>query len=440
MHPNRAQKKLFQKCLQHHRYFYNKTVETMNKAYEARKQEFQESKTCVHCSEAKEADSFCCKKHEKKVLPWKIDTRFISMRSKVMQSDEAVKEDPEKAWQAETPYDTRQLAIQEAVGALKSAITNKKRGNIQKFQLGYKRRNAPRQVFCVDSSAIKKVPKKPKKQKKSKKGKKSKGKKSQPVSKHLWLQMFPKRLEDNKYVRVRKRALAKLPEKFNHDCKVMKYGKHYYLLYVFEKSSEEVEPEKEDNILSLDPGVRTFQTGYSPSGLVYKFGDKHNTLLQTLHDKLDNLRSLRSKATLKQKQRLRKACLQVEHKILNLIEDLHNQTASHIARKFQTVFLPKFSTSVMQKAKTLSGTVKRDLWSFSHYKFQQKLLGLCNHHKCVLYVVEEHYTTKTCGGCGTLMNVGSAKKVSCGCGYEQDRDVNGARNILLKHLTQYGQF
>ncbi len=420
MHPNKVQKLFFQKCLQHHRYFYNKTIEKINSAYEARKKEFQESPSCVHCKEPKEDNSLCCKKHETKPLPWKINISFITLRSQVMQSDEIAKTDPEKAWQAETPYDTRQLAIREAVTAFKSALTNKARGNIKNFQLGYKCRKAPKQVFCVDSSAIKKVSKTPKTKKES--------------SGRLFLQMFPKRLGDNKYIRVRKRGFSKLPETFEHDCKIMKYGKQYYLLYVFEKEVSKSDSLKKD-ILSLDPGVRTFQTGFSPSGLVYKFGDKHNYLLKTLHAKLDKIRSKRSKVALKKKKNLRNTCLKIEHKIHNLIENLHNQSASHIAKNFQRVLLPKFSTSVMQQSNKLSGSVKRDMWSFSHYKFQQKLIGLCNQHSSALYIVEEHYTSKTCGCCGKQVEIGGSKTFNCdSCGYIQDRDVNGARNILLKHL------
>ena len=356
------------------------------------------------------------------------------MRSEVLQSDEAVQNDPTKSWQIETPYDTRQLAIQEAITALKAAITNKKRGNIAHFQLGYKSRKMPKQVFCVDSAAIKKVMKKAKPVKKGK-GKKSK---TQPVSGHAWLQMFPSRLGPHKYIRVRKRALKGLPDTFERDCKIMKYGKEYYLLYTFDKDIRVAETEKED-LLALDPGVRTFQTGYSPSGLVMKCGERQSALIRVLHERLDGLRSLRSKAFQKRKQRLRNTCLRVEHKIFNTIENLHNHTASHISKHFKAVLLPSFGTSVMQKGTTLASTTKRDLWTLSHYKFQQKLIGLCNQQGTTLYIVEEDFTTKTCGTCGMLQDVGKTKIFQCrSCEYKQDRDVHGARNILLKHLTQHG--
>jgi len=118
-----------------------------------------------------------------------------------------------------------------------------------------------------------------------------------------------------------------------------------------------------------------------------------------------------------------------------VIDNLHNQTASFLTSNFKTILLPKFCTSVMQTEDSLHSSTKRQLWTLSHYKFQQKLKLLCEQKNNTLYLVDEHYTTKTCGGCGSLMNVGSSKVFSCtNCSYKMDRDIHGARNILLKHL------
>ena len=47
--------------------------------------------------------------------------------------------------------------------------------------------------------------------------------------------------------------------------------------------------------------------------------------------------------------------------------------------------------------------------------------------------------SKTCGACGWLhYKLGGAKVFRCGaagCGAVFDRDLNGARNILLRYLT-----
>jgi putative transposase len=427
LHLTEPQKALFQTCLQHHRFFYNKAVEAINNRYIKRLEEFRNGKDCVHCSEPRQEDSFCCSKHQSKALPWKLNIALPSLRSEVLKSDEEVKENPKLSWQTKSPYDTRQLAIKDAVSAYKAAVTNKMRGNIQQFKMGYKSRRNPSQIFWVDSAAIKKVKKVAPKTKK--------GKKSQPTSQKFWLRFFPKRLGVNQYVRVSKRQMKKLPDTFS-DCKVQKYGKTYYLLYTFEKDI--VPREARETLLSLDPGVRTFQTGYSPSGMALKCGERQSEHLGRLHARLDAMRSKRDKATQKAKQRLRSSCLALETRIFGVVENLHNQVASFLSKEYGTLLLPKFCTSVMQKGALASGT-KRDLWTLSHYKFQQKLLGLCMQNNCTLYIVEEHYTTKTCGSCGSLMNVGSAKTFSCtACPYKLDRDIHGARNILLKHITQFG--
>jgi putative transposase len=228
--------------------------------------------------------------------------------------------------------------------------------------------------------------------------------------------------------------MKKLPETFS-DCKIQRYGKEYYLIYTVEKAI--VEREARNTMLALDPGVRTFQTGYSPSGVAVKCGERQSEQLHKLHERLDAMRSKRDKATQKHKQRLRYRCLSLENRIVGVVENLHNQVASYLSSEYGTILLPKFCTSVMQRG-ALASKTKRDLWTLSHYKFQQKLQGLCNQKKSTLYIVNEHYTTKTCGNCGQLVNVGSAKTFCCkSCSYTLDRDIHGARNIMLKHITQY---
>ena len=439
---NKTQKTLVQKCLHSHRYFYNKTIEKINKTYEDRKHEFQESPTCVHCTELKLEGSFCCQTHQKRALPWKLNINFINLRNAIVKADSEITGTDEE-WQSEVPYDTRQLAVKDAVSAFKSACTNKQRGHIQTFNLSYKSRRMPQQICWLDSNAVKKSLKKPKKKKAALKkvgGRKKKGKKKksiQPASMTLRLTLFPSRLGEERYIRVRKRQLKRLPETFDSDCKIVKYGKDYYLVYSITQNRE---PKKEkEDILSLDPGVRTFQTGYSPSGIVSKFGEQQSRQLDSLQIRLDSLRSLKSQCKKIQKHRIRIRCLRTELKIKHMVENLHNQVASHISKIYGTILLPKFSTSVMQIGSSLCSSTKRDLWSLSHYKFQQKLLNLCNRRGSVLYIVEEHYTTKTCGKCGILREVGAAKVYCCTqCTYRTDRDVHGARNILLKHITQHG--
>jgi putative transposase len=386
-------------------------VSKINELYASRKQEFEASETCVHCSEFKLEGSYCCEKHKKKALPWKLNISLISLRRLILKSDKELK-GTEEQWQSEVPYDTRQLAIKDAVSAYRSAVQNKIRGHIQSFTLRYKNRRSPSKLFWIDSDAIK--------------------------IKNSNIHLFPSRLGKDCTLRIRKRQRKKLPKSFEQDCKIMKYGKHYYLVYTMEKPFPTLEQERE-LLVSLDPGIRSFQTGYSPSGVAFKVGEQQIALLKKLHARLDILRSKRDKSTSKKRQSLRTRCLDVELAIKDTVANLHNQTGSFLTKHYDTILLPEFGTSVMQQGKELRSSTKRNMWTLSHYKFQEKLKGLCNRTGTTLYIVQEHFTTKTCGQCGTLQNVGSSEVYTCSeCTYCMDRDIHGARNILLKHITQYG--
>jgi len=65
---------------------------------------------------------------------------------------------------------------------------------------------------------------------------------------------------------------------------------------------------------------------------------------------------------------------------------------------------------------------------------------------CKVILTEEPYTSKTRGQCGTInTKLGGNKIFRCAsrcasneCDYISDRDVNGARNILIRYLTIRG--
>ncbi|RHZ50134.1 hypothetical protein Glove_505g20 [Diversispora epigaea] len=56
---------------------------------------------------------------------------------------------------------------------------------------------------------------------------------------------------------------------------------------------------------------------------------------------------------------------------------------------------------------------------------------------CRVIICTEEYTSKTCGCCGHIhRKLGGSKVFRCpSCTAELDRDINGARNILLRYLT-----
>ncbi|RHZ56880.1 hypothetical protein Glove_396g97 [Diversispora epigaea] len=67
------------------------------------------------------------------------------------------------------------------------------------------------------------------------------------------------------------------------------------------------------------------------------------------------------------------------------------------------------------------------IFGWSHYQYPW----------CKVVICDEHYTSKTCGNCGYLhQKLRSNKTFKCSqCQIEMDRDINAARNILLRYLT-----
>ena len=413
-YPTTIQKTLFRKCFGAHRFFYNRTVSVINEKYDKRKEEFENSKSCVHCDQPKVENSFTCDSHKDKPLPWNLNITHISIRRSAMKTDKDVKGTSDD-WQIDIPYDTRDLSIKDAVTAYKSGITNKCRGNIKQFKLNYMSRKKPSHIFWITKDAIK-----------IENGKVS---------------LFSTRLKKDKFLRFRSKQRKLLPPSIDHQCKIMYDRGAYYLILTLDEKEKPYSPAPNE-ITSMDPGVRTFQTGYSPDGLVFKSGEEHIRHLRKLYDRIDHLRSLRSKSKYRKKWRLKQRLSKLELKFYNISQNFHNQLASLLVNQFETILLPEFRTSEMLTGDKISSKTKREMQGLSHYRFQQKLQGLCERDKRKLVIVTEEYTTKTCGCCGHIWNnVGGSKIYKCQnekCNYELDRDVHGARNILIKYYSQFG--
>lgn len=158
-------------------------------------------------------------------------------------------------------------------------------------------------------------------------------------------------------------------------------------------------------------------------------------MLNKLYTKLDNFQSLRSKKLIRScsyNRRMRKLYTQLGH----LIDDVHYRTIDYLAKRYSTVFLPKFESQALGK-KIQSSITNRRLFTLKHFQFRQRLLFRSQYTESLdVRLCTEEYTSKTCGRCGTINDVGASDVYRCGkCALVIDRDINGARNILLKCLT-----
>jgi hypothetical protein len=112
------------------------------------------------------------------------------------------------------------------------------------------------------------------------------------------------------------------------------------------------------------------------------------------------------------------------------------------------VLLPAFETSGMIrtgkrkiKSKTVSKTVRGMLtyaWSHGHIIASARGCYIkCTYQGRTRIVCDEAYTSKTRGQCGGIhQHPGVCKTFKCpSCKLVIERDVNRARNILLRYLT-----
>jgi transposase len=407
-YPNQIQKKYFHKCFFTHRYFYNKAIKEINNRYESRKKEFQESKTCVHCNDNKVDNSFTCQKHMNNPLPWKLNITLPSIRKSVMKSNSEIKGTKDE-WQSEIPFDTRGLAIQDAITAYLSSISNLKNGNITRFDLKFKTKVSNRHIFWVDHRALK-------------------------FKKDQW-HLFQQKLKDNSVIRFRNKTKDIIPLIIESDFKIMNDRGSYYLVMTFEEDKVDKVSQERINMVGLDPGVRSFQTGYGLDGKCFESGKKQSEQIKKIYDRIDLLKSKQEEKNKRSSRyNMKKRVLKLGKKIYDVVSNLHNQIGSYLCKNYDFIFLPRFESSGMQESYKLQSVTKRMMNSLRHFDFQCKMRCLCDKYGKRLYLVSEEYTSKTCGGCGIVNNVGGSKDYKCKCGVDIDRDMNGARNILIKSL------
>lgn len=425
IYPTPQQIKLFNRCIGTNRFFYNKAnhfVKTeykkaVEKAVTERQKLIDDNNGCIfvykkgknkgsQCCGKKLTDFHFCKKHQgedKLTLDYSYLNR-IAIRNAILVPDKELTE--ENLWQKDIPYDTRQFAIDQLIAAYKSNFALKRK----EFDVSYKKKKSVVEMFQINDKAIN----------------------------FDAMKIFSRRCK--KPFRVRKRDLQVIKEQCNSTvtCIKVKPGKWYLCLPI--KQNVDTSKSQPYESVFLDPGVRTFQTFYSPDGLCGKLGDKHrDDFIKPLADKIDTLESIRSKATnWRTRRNVRNRLYKLRDKIKSVINDLHWKTCKFLCDGFKTIFLPKFKTSEMVEKtpkRVISKKTVRSMLDLSHCAFRTKLLYYATTKQVEVLLVSEEYTTKCCGSCGKLNNVGGSKVYECACGYKLDRDFHGARNLCIKMLS-----
>ena len=356
---------------------------------------------------------YVCESHKSTPLKWPTISH-IDLRNIVGTKDKNVGKSKRPDF-LKVQVDTRNMAVKSACTALKACIANKKAGNIKHFRLKEIAYGGSTRIFWVSGKAFKVNDK--------------------------TIRIFPRDLKEHSTLQFSKKYEKFVPEKEDgrvdtfRDSVILFDRGAYYLCVVDDLEKENIV--KKDNIISLDPGVRTFQTGYSPDGQIYKFGDNFQT--NDITNRIDKLNSLITNVSHKTRRNMDKRLVILRKKLRDRIGNLHNQTISFLTNNFKNILLPDFGTSCMLSCGDLYKTINRKMQNLSFYQFKQKLIHLGHRRGTNVYIVNESHTTMTCGKCGQQKTKDEMKQVNtvynCNCGYSSDRDVHGARNILIKTVT-----
>jgi hypothetical protein len=333
---------------------------------------------------------------------------------------------------------------------MKSILNNKKykiKNNIDKIILEEFENNKIKMLENI--AKLKEEIKKPKLKFKQKRGQQCMALPKNTKTENDCIIVYPKILKDNKSIKIMSRQCKnKLYKKLigkplTHELKLIKTRNNkYYIVFPYD-----VIPKskiKEKSVVSCDPGARTFMTTYNPNGEIYKFGNNETTkqeyMIRNVFRRINYLRSLRKKY--KRNKEYKRVTittgilLNLEEKIKNRVDDLHYKTINYLT-KHKRIYLPIFNTQNIVKNNHLYGVIKRELLSLKHGVFKARLKYKAEIEGNKVQICSERQTSKRCGKCFIAHKTGSAEIYNCSnCNLQIDRDVNGARNILLRHIKK----
>jgi len=373
----------------------------------------------------------------------KKETSYDDLRDKFALSTGEFLKQPENDYALKCPKEIREEMINKLRISIDTNFRLLSEGKIKKFHIKFKSRKEYKQSLPIPKSGFSKI------------------------KFNNFFNIYPTKLKDKKNkakfqncIEIKRSSEnVGLPTDYVMSNLVLKNNQSWMSLTKDTKMSEsDFDNQEIYNICSLDPGVRTFQTVYSPDGSSYKIGHQDagriirmGHYLSKLQSKIDicknNACKNDSKNDDKKDQpsyrlfRYQRAYHKLSDKIRNSIDELHNKTINFLIRRYNVIVIPdtNLKNMVSKKARKINKETVRKLLTFSHYRFRERLIMKSKIQKGLkVYTLGEEYTTKTCGKCGLLNNkVGSKKEFMCKqCGICLDRDLNGARNILIKYFTE----
>jgi transposase len=367
---NSIQIKTLQIWNYHHRYTYNKTISLLN----------EDTKRPLY----------------KGVKPENSNTYYskLELRNLIVPESSCSR----IKWILNTPKAIRESAVFESYKNLQSAISNLKNGHIKYFNLRYKSKKLLKWTIGIPKESIK-------------------------VYQNGDLGIYEERTTN-----FRLRTTEKIKE-ITNDCTIHFDGVYYYICVP--KTIQMKRNDKSNWVCSLDPGIRKFQTIYSPDNDSYiTIGEKASSVLYSHLLKLDKLLSKKNSKNILKIKRLR---LRIQY----LQDELHYKSINFLCKNYKNIYIPKLTKGndiIKCSNRKISSKTVRNMVVLGHCKFIERLKTKAEEFTNVkIHIITEEYTSQRCLACNTFTKT-KAEMFTCkSCNFTIDRDILGSTNILLKN-------
>jgi len=177
------------------------------------------------------------------------------------------------------------------------------------------------------------------------------------------------------------------------------------------------------NICSIDIGCKNFISLYGLDGFCYKIKSNFSIIDSILQDN-----------TL--------LYVEKDKQIIKLINDLHVASAKIICERYDIIYVGLVNNKGNINSQLMNSIEDNLLKIISHKEFLDTLIKYSNIYNKKIKIVEESYTSVQCGVCSQknkftrifIDDDSERRKYTCNyCNSEFCRDLNAARNILIKN-------
>jgi putative transposase len=398
-YPTQVQKDILQQWFQGTTYLYNKALKYIKqqKYYFMNLKEVKQNFTLNKIREAL--------KEEKQIVSKFIRDKLLSVPNldkKLVNKLMKIGNDTKQKSSSSIPSHIMDRSIGKAIEMYKSALSNFRAHNIQRFRMRYLKygKNSNKNIY-IEPAYV--------------------------TSNGYITDLGELKLVDpetNKEYKIEKRNIQ-----CEFSIRYVAKKETYELFLVSEKENKFENKERED-FISLDPGVNPFLVGVSKDNGVF-IGENCRDKMVKYLEKIDKYNN----AFYMKKRKRENAVERVRNKIKNVANDLHWKVIGYLTNRYNEILIGDLSVKSIVELDGYKMT-KRILHSYGLFVFKQRLKYKCEERGVKYREVNEYRTSKTCSVCGNKKeNLGMNKRYVCErCGTDIHRDINGARCIYFASL------